>query len=282
MGVIIRQSIKGTVVNYVGVVIGFFTTFFVATRFLSAEEIGLTRVLLDAAMLLSNLAQLGTSSSIIRFYPYFKDEEKEDHGFFFWTLLIPLLGFLLFSLLFYFLHDFVGAAFSEKSDLFVTYYKCIFPLGFALLYMTVFESNANVLMRIVVPKFVREVLVRLLTLLAYLLYAFHVVDLDGFIIAFCGVYLAALLVDVIYLLSLKHVSFKPDCSFLTPALVRNYLFYTLFLVMATLSNVLAPFVNSFFISAKMGLTYTGIFAIASYITALIEIPYRSLGNCQGP
>lgn len=282
MGIIIRQSIKGTVVNYVGVVIGFFTTFFVATRFLSAEEIGLTRVLLDAAMLLSSLAQLGTSSSIIRFYPYFKDEEKEDHGFFFWTLLIPLLGFLLFSLLFYFLHDFVGAAFSEKSDLFVTYYKCVFPLGFALLYMAVFESNANVLMRIVVPKFVREVLVRLLTLLAYLLYAFHVVDLDGFIIAFCGVYLAALLVDVIYLLSLKHVSFKPDCSFFTPALIRNYLFYTLFLVTATLSNALAPFVNSFFISAKMGLTYTGIFAIASYITALIEIPYRSLGAIAQP
>ena len=41
MGVIARQSIKGTIVTYLGVFVGFLTTFFVLTRFLTAEEIGL-------------------------------------------------------------------------------------------------------------------------------------------------------------------------------------------------------------------------------------------------
>ena len=91
MGIIIRQTIKGTIVNYVGIAIGFFTTFFVLTQFLTAEEIGLTRVLVDAAILLSGLAQLGTSSSVIRYYPYFKNEKHKDHGFFFWSL-VPSLG----------------------------------------------------------------------------------------------------------------------------------------------------------------------------------------------
>lgn len=282
MGVIIRQSIKGTVVNYVGVVVGFFTTFFVATRFLTAEEIGLTRVLLDAAMLFSSLALLGTSTSIVRFYPYFKDEDHEDHGFFFWSLVVPLLGFVVFSVLFWALRDVMAEAFSEKSDLFVTYYKCIFPLAFSLLYMSVSEANANVLMRIVVPKFVREVGVRVLTLVVYFLYAFSVLDLDGFVYAFCGVYAVALVLDLCYLFSLKHISLKPDFSFITPRLRRDYLLYTLFLVTSVVSSVLAPFANSFFISAKMGLTYTGVFAIASYITALIEIPYRSLGTIAQP
>ncbi|MBO5960559.1 MAG: polysaccharide biosynthesis protein, partial [Paludibacteraceae bacterium] len=216
MGVIIRQSIKGTVVNYVGVVVGFFTTFFVATRFLTAEEIGLTRVLLDAAMLFSSLALLGTGTSIVRFYPYFKDEEHEDHGFFFWSLVVPLLGFVVFSVLFWSLRDLMAEAFSEKSDLFVTYYKCIFPLAFSLLYMSVSEANANVLMRIVVPKFVREVGVRVLTLIVYFLYAFSVLDLDGFVYAFCGVYAVALVLDVCYLFSLKHISLKPYFCYITP------------------------------------------------------------------
>ena len=69
MGIIIRQSIKGTIVNYVGIAIGFFTTFFVLTRFLTAEEIGLARVLIEAATLIAGLAQLGTNSSIVRFIP---------------------------------------------------------------------------------------------------------------------------------------------------------------------------------------------------------------------
>ena len=76
MGIIAKQSIKGTIVTYIGVAIGFFTTFFVLTRFLTAEEIGLSRVLIDAATLFIGLAQLGSSSSIIRFYPYFKDKNN--------------------------------------------------------------------------------------------------------------------------------------------------------------------------------------------------------------
>ena len=91
MGIIAKQSIQGTIVTYLGVAVGFVTTFFVLTRFLTAEEIGLARVLIDAATLFIGLAQLGTSASIIRFYPHFKEKgerlkvkgENTEHGFFF-------------------------------------------------------------------------------------------------------------------------------------------------------------------------------------------------------
>ena len=78
MGVVVKQSIKGTIVNYLGVAIGAFTTFFILTRYLTAEEVGLTRVLVEAATLLSGLSQLGTSASILRYYPYFKDEKNKE------------------------------------------------------------------------------------------------------------------------------------------------------------------------------------------------------------
>ena len=78
MGIIAKQSIQGTIVTYLGVAVGFVTTFFVLTRFLTAEEIGLARVLVDAATLFIGLAQLGTSSSIIRFYPHFKSSGGQE------------------------------------------------------------------------------------------------------------------------------------------------------------------------------------------------------------
>ena len=108
MGIVIRQTIKGTIVNYVGTVVGFVTTFFVLVRFLTAEEIGLTRVLVDAAMLFVALAQLGTSSSVIRYFPYFHtSKDDKDHGFFFWTIVIPFLGFLIFSVFYILLSRFL-------------------------------------------------------------------------------------------------------------------------------------------------------------------------------
>ena len=137
-------------------------------------------------------------------------------------------------------------------------------------------------MRIAVPKFVREVGVRLLTLVCYLLYAFDVLDLDQFVLAFCGVYAVAMLCDFIYLLSLKKISFRIDFSFVNPALRKDFLFYTLFMVTAALAGNIMPMLNIFFVGAKMGLFYTGVFAVANYIAAVIEVPYRSLGAIVQP
>jgi O-antigen/teichoic acid export membrane protein len=42
------------------------------------------------------------------------------------------------------------------------------------------------------------------------------------------------------------------------------------------ASVLAPTLSSFFITAEMGLSYTGIFAVATYIAVMVSIPYRSM------
>lgn len=283
MGVIIRQSIKGTIVNYIGIAIGLFTTFFVMTKYLTTEEVGFARVLVDAATMFSGLAMLGTSSSSMRFYPYFKQEDSdEDHGFFFWTLIIPFIGFLIYGIVFLLLKDSVTASFAEKSALFNNYYYFLFPMGFCFLYIRVFETNSNLLMRIAVPNFIREVLVRLLTLAVYLLYAFRVVSLDGFVVLFCLVYVIATLVNLVYFFSLKKINLKPDFKYITKAIRKDFLFYTSFLVLAALSDYITPFVNTFFVSAKLGLAFTGIYTIAVNIVAMIEVPYRSLSSISAP
>lgn len=284
MGVIAKQSIRGTLVTYLGVAVGFVTTFFVLTRFLTAEEIGLSRVLIDAATLLASLSQLGTNASIIRFFPYFRDRESGDHGFFFWTIVVPLLGFVLFGALFCVCASPLSGWFGQKSPLFVSYFYFVLPMAFFYLYQAVMETNATVRMHIVVPRAVKELLVRIGLLVIYLLYAFHVLSMDGFVIALCLNYGVCALVNTVYLLSLGEVSLRPDWAFLraNPDLVRRYLRYTGFLLISALASVLAPTISSFFVTAQMGLSFAGIFAIATYMAALVSIPSRSLNAIASP
>ena len=289
MGIIAKQSIQGTIVTYLGVAVGFVTTFFVLTRFLSAEEIGLARVLVDAATLFIGLAQLGTSSSIIRFYPHFRSQEQgaksqDEHGFFFWTLIVPLIGFALFTAIYCACYTPLSQWFGEKSPLFVEYYYMVLPMAFFMLYQTIFETNANVRMHIVVPRAVRELITRIGLLVAYLLYAFEVVNINGFVLALCGVYAIAMLCNMGYLFSLGEISLRPDWEFVRHhrSLVRQYLLYTGFLLISAVASVLAPTLSSFFITAEMGLTYTGIFAIATYIAVMVSIPYRSMTAIASP
>ena len=285
MGVIAKQSIRGTIVTYLGIAVGVVTTFFVLTRFLTTEEIGLARVLVDAATLFIGLAQLGTNASIIRFYPYFKEKDSnDDHGFFFWALLVPFIGFVLFAVIYWACHVPLGAWFGDKSPLFVEYYYFVLPLAFFMLYQTICESSCNVLMHIVLPRTVRELIVRIGMLALYLLYAFRIVSLAGFVIGLCANYAVAALINMIYLFSLGHINLKPDWQFLREngKLVRRYLTYTGFLLLSAVTSVLAPTLSSFFVTAKMGLDNTGIFAIATYMSVMVSIPNRSVSAIASP
>jgi O-antigen/teichoic acid export membrane protein len=137
-------------------------------------------------------------------------------------------------------------------------------------------------MRIVVPKFIREVGIRLMTLIVYLLYAFDVINLDGMVISLCLTYGFATLFNVIYLFTLKKVSFKIQPSYVTAWLRKDFIFYTLFLIATSLAGNLIPVLNTFFVSGKLGLAVAGINTIAVYIANMVEIPYRSLAAISRP
>ena len=283
MGIIAKQSIKGALANYLGVLIGAVTTFFVVTDLLTQEEIGLTRVMVDAAMLFAGLAQLGTNASILRFYPRFHTPDRpelRDHGFFGWTLILPFLGFAILAVLFFVFKDNIVAYYADDAPLLVDYASLLLPLTFFVLYMTVFETNASVLLHIALPKFVREVVIRVLNLTAYLLYGYRLISLDLFVILFCSSYAVAMLVNFFYLLSLGRISFRPDWHFVSRSLLREVGVYTLFMTATVLAGNIKLF-NSIFI-ARESLAAAGIYTIACYIANVVEIPYRSLGAISSP
>lgn len=282
MGIVARQSIKGTIATYIGVAVGIVTTFFIQTKALKPEQIGLIDIVLQSSMLFSGLAMLGTNSSAMRYYPFFKDESSRDHGFFGWTLLVPFVGFLAFLLFFFLFKDSVVAFFSKDSSMFGDYVYFVIPMAFFMLYIFVFETNSNLLMRIVLPKFVREVGLRVATLTVYLLYYYKVIDFDGVVIGFCVFYGLATLINVVYLLSLKRVSFRIDWKFITPQLRRDFLLYTLFMFTAALAGNVIPMLSKFFVAGLTGFRLAGVFAIATNIAALVEMPYRSLGAISRP
>ncbi len=285
MGVIARQSIKGALANYLGVAIGFVTTFFIVTRYLTTEEVGLTRVMVDAAMLFSSLSALGVNSSLVKFFPHFKDG-RSYHGIFGLSLLLPLAGFLLFALAFLIFREPILGMYSKNSPLLTNYVYLIPMLTFFALYLTVFETGASVLMRITVPKMVREVGIRVFNLVAYLLYGYKVISLDCFVWLFCGSYGLAMLLNMFYLFRISGMRLRDwlhvDWHFLREK--RRWvemLFFTLFVtVIVLVGNI--PLMSSLFLGAKTSLQAAGVYTIAFFIANVVEVPYRSLGAISRP
>ena len=282
MGIIVRQSIKGISANYIGTFIGFLTTMFVLTKYLLPEEIGLTQAIFQAALIFANFALMGITASALRFFPYFQNSENKDNGFFFYLLLLPTIGLIVFISAYLLLKEPISAFFSTNSSLFIDYYHWVIPLICIIVYWITFETYANQKMRIAIPKFIREILVRVMLLVVYLSYAFKLLTINEFIACFILVYGIAMILVFFYINRIGDLSLKHNFSFFTKELKNNILKYTGFLVLGVLGGGLLSQLDFFMVSSKLGLDYGGIYTIALYIAVIIEIPSRSITQIAAP
>ena len=78
MGVIIRQSIATTIISYVGLIIGYLNLLYLYPLFLSPDQVGLLRIIQDAAILMAQFAQFGLAQSVIRYYPRFLGDTRKS------------------------------------------------------------------------------------------------------------------------------------------------------------------------------------------------------------
>lgn len=282
MGVILRQSLKGTFVNYVGALIGFITTMFIVTRYLQPQEIGLTRVLVEVATLFTIIAQLGTPSWTMRFFPYFRDDKQNHNGLLFYMLLCSFVGSVLFILSYIILDQPINNLFGAKSPLFVEYKWWVVPLTLLLSSFALIEVYSNVLLRITVPKLLREVILRIAFIVVYLLFAFHLINITGLVVGVVISYALCTLLGWLYLSRLVSFSLKHDFKFFTPKLRKSFFRYLFFVVIGGIGGTMINKLDIIMVGSQLGLTSAGIFTIALYMALIIEIPSRSISAISAP
>ena len=282
MGIIIRQSVKGTAATYIGAFIGFITTVFIQTKYLAPEDIGLYRVIIDIASMFSTLSLLGVTSSAIRFFPYFKNKNNNNNGFFYYLMLLPTIGCFLFIVLFILLKVPVSAYFIKESSLIVDYYYWVIPLIIVMTYLYALETYANINMRITFARFNREIWIRVMTLVVFLIYGYHLITRSEFITGVILTYAIALITIFIYTSRIANTSLKHDYSLISKPLRRDILKYSSVLVTGVLGTTIISKLDILMVASQLGLSSTGIYSIAMYIGAVIEIPSRSIIAISSP
>ena len=101
MGLIQRQSIKYSAVSVAGILIGAISTIFIYK--LDEAFYGTIQFVQSTANLLFPVLSLGSASLIIRFFPDFKDPQKQHNGFLGFVFLLAFggigVGLVLYSFL---------------------------------------------------------------------------------------------------------------------------------------------------------------------------------------
>lgn len=276
MGTIKQQSIISTVYIYLGVAIGFVSTGILMPRFLSEEQNGIIKLLVSYSLLFAQIASLGFQTATVRFFPYFKDKAKGHNGFFALLSLVGVFGFLLFLIIYYLIKGPIIEYESAKNSTFANYFFLILPLTFFFLYFNLFDIYARVLLKSTVGTFLKELLQRLLILLAILLYIFNTIDFWQFTIFYIAVLSLPTVILFFYLLYKKEIFIKPDFSVLKNGLAGPIASLSLYGVFIGFSQIAISQIDSILINFFKDTANTGIYAITFYYGTLVILPSRAV------
>lgn len=282
MGIITRQSFKSSIASYLGVLVGLFNFFWLATKFLEPSQIGIINFLEMGASFTATLAGLGASSIVDKFFPKFKDENNQHNGYLVFLLAYVSFGFTIFSLGFVLFYDFWLEIYTKDSTEVIPYFYLILPFNAVFIYLILMESYARIHLRIAIPNLLRDVLLRLLISLSIILYALHYFDFWTLVVLRVLSYFVIILIIILYLKNLKVLFFKIQFSFIDKSLFKEILVYGLFIVLGSAGTAVFAKIDILMLPALTDFTKTGIYTIAYYMGTIIEIPKRALSQISKP
>ena len=276
MGVIKRQSIKGTIYSYIGTVIGFITAGLLFPRFLTTERIGLLSLLASYSTLFAVLGNLGFNSVVLRLFPYFRDEGRKHHGFFFLVAAVTICGYFFSLIVFSLFKPLIIKDSIEQSPLFVEYLYIVPLLTLFILLYNIFDSYNRALFNATYGTFLAEVFQRLVILVLIVLFIAGMTSFHQFAL----LYVAALCLPgilIFYPLILKkQVVFKPEPGYIDRNLRKEIINVSLFGIIIGYSNIIIQRIDTIMINSMIDLSATGIYSISLLFGGIVSLPSRSL------
>jgi O-antigen/teichoic acid export membrane protein len=282
VGIVVKQAGMNALMSYIGAALGFITVAFVNIKLLSTEQNGLLNLLISISIVTGSLSNLGMAGVISRMFPHFRNAEKNHHGFLYYPLIVTLLGFVGFLILFFIFKDSLVARNYEKSRLFADEIIYLVPLTFFWAIFNIFDSYSRSVYRTVAGVFIKEVLLRVVILVAALFLFLGTISFSVFLGIYCASFCSIAILLGIHLWRKNELHIKRDTTYLTPTLKKEMRSVAFYSIITGLSKLVISSIDKVLVNDKLGLSAAGVFAIATYFGSIIHIPARSIVRIAAP
>lgn len=282
MGLIIRQGLKSSVGFYIGVGLGAINTLFISTRFLSPDQLAISRILLENGLIFAAFSHLGTPYITDKFFSYFRNDEQKHNGFLLFILLFPLIGLSLFLIAFNTFDVNIEDYFIENSPTIVPYIWLSVPMTFCWVYIIVLESYSRVNGRTAIPTFFREVVFRAINILLVLMLGFGWIDFDLFLYLFVGSMALIALSLLLYIKQLGKLYLEWNAAAWNKALVYQMVAFGSIIIIGGIGANLILFIDRNMLANEIDTDAVAIFLVAAYIATVIEIPSKAIRQISSP
>src|SRR5690606_38893149 len=279
MGKIVKQSFLTTLSSYIGVIVGYINVLWLLPYALSPEEVGIFRTIQDMGLLLVPFAQLGLGHGITRFYPRVKDQQ---FAFFTFSLFLTLIGFGAVALGFLAFREQIIQAYAANSPEIINFLSVVLFITLFAVLNSVLDSFTRSFMKIAVPTFFREVVLRLLLALIVSAYLLGWLNFDQLMWGLADIYLFTLLGMIVYMIRNGMFKLSFNWTSLSTPFRKEYIQYSLITLLGTAGSILIMKIDSLMVTSMIGLDANAIYAIGFSIAVVIEMPRRAVSQVVMP
>lgn len=282
MGIIQTESIKNTIVNFIGTFIGILSILFVVP--LEKEIYGYAQWLYSTALIITPLIGLGLPTLIIKYYPEFVRRGKESN-FLSFILVFGLLLLVTTSLVIYALQPYllgIGVYLGFQTEKIVANGSYILILSILLFLIACLVSYTSTRNKIVIPDLINNVGFKIALPIFILLYYFNWIDERLMAITLVLFFGINFLILLIYSIQLSKVSIQPNLGMIREIGWKNFAGYLGFSSLNSISYYLVFRLDIIMIGLLIDDAAVGIYAIVMVMANVLDIPTKAIAKIASP
>ena len=277
MGIVLKQSLKNTVITYIGFAIGAANTLYMYVHFLGDTYYGLVGFILSAANIMMPLMAFGVHNTLVKYFNEYKTEEEKS-TFLTFVLFLPLLLIIPFSLIGYFGYHQIAGLLSQKNPIVYDYIWQIPVIGLCMGYFEIFYAWVKVHLQSVLGNFIKEVFLRILVSISLFAVYFKWISPEEFVYSLMGIYFFSMLLMKVYAYKVRF----PSLKFKIPTNSKAIITYSLFIILTGgIANLFLE-IDKFMLNNYVKIENIAYYSVAIFIATVIAVPSRAMHQITYP
>lgn len=278
MGVVIKESIKSTIVTFSGALLGA-VSMLIAVKFLSKSEYGVQQSILKISSLVAYFGVFGFDYSLMVMGRTYNEDHPKRAAFLWYNLKWPFFFSILVGVAMIVVKPFVLSRYSEEELKLMSLYYYSVPI-LIMIFVGIYWLSGYLrsIMKTTFVFTIFEVLVRLLFLFLVFMIGLGWINFEWFLVLFVAIYLIPFL--MYFLKAYKNPGFTWRVDQALEKKERNKIFeFAFYHMFAIVAGILVFQVDAILLPYFLtdGFADLAVYSVSLYAISILRMPGRVLG-----
>jgi len=277
VGIIQRQALRNSLINFIGAGFGGLTRLIMPLVTRNNTELGLLSILDSVSGIFVAVLGLGYHQVLLKIFPKYRNPENGHYGFFILGIFFSLIGISISFLIFIFFGDKLLRVETDIT-LFERFSFLIFPMIFFRIIFLNIDSYVRMLYQTFIGVFLETFLSKVVIAASIVLYVLLWIDFEQFVYLYAFSFCIPGLVVLVFAFMKTEKITMPSKVLFVPEERKKIYEYAVFGMLLGASTSIVLYIDQLMLGKMLSLEDVGIYSILFFAARFILIPSTGINR----